>query len=84
MKVEIQPDLAAAIADVVRLNGDLTTQGYVNDLIERGLRQSLAEDHNESSVRAFVHELRRTHKADWGLLVATPTRADRAEVASRT
>jgi hypothetical protein len=68
MNIEVHPDLAAFIADMCTLNGDLTEEGYVNSLLELGVREDLRHDHTEESVRRFMGELRRTEKPDWSLL----------------
>jgi hypothetical protein len=67
MHIEIQPDLAAAVADMAALNG-LTAEGYVNNLIELGLSCELKSGHTMESVRAFMTALRAAGKPDWTLL----------------
>jgi hypothetical protein len=54
MNIEVHPDLAAFIADMRTLNGDLTEEGYVNNLLELWVREDLEQHHTEESVRRFI------------------------------
>lgn len=68
MNVKVDPDLASAINDIVKLNG-ITVQGYVNNLIELGLYRDLEINHTENSVRVFMADLMTNKSANWDLLV---------------
>jgi hypothetical protein len=71
MQIAIHADLALYIFDMCAVNG-LTQEGFVNSLLEKGIRQDVTETYGEEKAKKFVQKLISEVTCDWSLLEEEP------------
>ena len=85
MNIEIPEDISNFIKDNHKFNyeHEITLQGYVNALIERGVMEELRDEgYTEDSIQKFMMDLMMNKKANWNLLASSCLVPDKSLIGS--